>query len=129
MARTSRFMIASWMTAVRIQRQLSDTNTVRTVSTLPCVTIGFFSGGTCLPLRNLRRFTVVVVGRLRLRVPRLGTDRAAKLATLIYPAKPRNGFRGLPSPEFQESGAVAVVDLASAVTPIAPLVPVRCGLV
>jgi hypothetical protein len=33
---------------------------------------------------------VVVVCRLRLRVPRLGDDRDAKLATLIHPASPRN---------------------------------------
>jgi hypothetical protein len=55
-----------------------------------CVTIGFFSGGASLPLGSSRRFTMVVVCRLRLRVPRLGDDRDAKLATLIHLASPRN---------------------------------------
>jgi hypothetical protein len=32
----------------------------------------------------------MVIYRLRLRVPRLGDDRGAKLATLIHPAKARN---------------------------------------
>jgi hypothetical protein len=60
------------------------------VSGTNCVTIGFFSGGASLPLRPCRRFTVVVVCRLRLRVPRLGDDRDAKLATLIHAASWRN---------------------------------------
>jgi hypothetical protein len=45
----------------------------------------------CSPaVGGFRWFTVVVIYRLRLRVPGLGDDRAAKLATLIHPARPRN---------------------------------------
>lgn len=49
-----------------------------------------FSGGASLPLGPSRRFTVVIVYWLRLRVPRLGDDRDVKLATLIHPAGSRN---------------------------------------
>ena len=55
-----------------------------------CVTIGFFSGGASLPLGPSRRFTLVVVYRSRLRVPRLSDDRDAKLATLIHLARSRD---------------------------------------
>ena len=40
------------------------------------------------------RFTVVVICRLRLRVPRLGDDRDAKLATLIHPVSCRTSRSG-----------------------------------